>query len=91
MLMEKKCKREVLTVKTIHEFYCDKCGAKIGESTECEDGTYEPVGWIDMTLLQIIHNTGQTKEFRLDKHFCNDCKMAFLENVKKFWIELGFQ
>lgn len=38
--MEKVTETEVKTMMTMHEFFCDECGTKIGEAEEGSDGWY---------------------------------------------------
>ena len=39
--MEKIVERERKEIWKYHEFYCDSCGKKIGESVEADDGYFE--------------------------------------------------
>ena len=67
-----------------HEFYCDKCGKYLGTSTEYEDGYYEEIGEFNLQLH--VSNW-----YGLHKHFCDDCRKEFVNNLIKVLTDMGFE
>lgn len=69
-------KIEEITIPTLkHVFYCDKCGTKIMESIECDDGYYDsPSHNID------LHRT------KLD--LCDECRKVMKEKLVKAYDDV---
>lgn len=59
--------REEERVEIIHEFYCDKCGAFIGESDEYDDGWYEEPGEYSWDIR------GAAGTWNMKGHYCQAC------------------
>lgn len=84
--MEKVRDEKVMTVKTTHEFFCDECGIKIGESTEYDDGWYPEYGEYEQSIC-----TRSFGWYKLHKNLCSNCANIYDLKIKEALINLGFE
>lgn len=82
MDIKKTVERTYLTSE--HDFFCDKCNKHLGSSTEYEDGYYEELGEFKLQLY--VSNW-----YSLHKHFCDDCRKEFVNNLIKVLTDMGFK
>lgn len=66
-----------------HDFYCDKCNKHLGKSVECDDGYYKKLGEFELDFL-----VGDW--YKIKKHFCDDCRIEFINNLIKTLTKMGF-
>lgn len=79
---------EVKEIRNLHIFHCEKCGKKIMESMEYDDGYYETPAWLDESIFVGANN----KRYIYQVGFlCEDClKKATDELVEKL-SNIGFK
>ena len=83
----KKTESVIETIEVInHLFYCDRCGKHLGTVEEYDDGWYETLGEFEQSFF--IRPDGW---YRVEKCFCEDCKVAFLEELKTTLQSMGFE
>lgn len=79
---------EIKETRNLHVFHCEKCGKKIMESMEYDDGWYEEPDWINESIF--IHANNERYIYQAG-FFCKDClKKATDELVDKL-ISIGFK
>jgi len=87
--MEKILEKERIEKLMIHEFYCDLCGKKIGESVEFDDGYYEELNEVKF----VIQNAYGSNRYSKKLHLCDICRPleveAFEGRYKAFCESLG--
>lgn len=69
----------------LHEFFCDTCGVKLGESYENDDGYYEPVGEMDLSFYLL----GEWWEFK--GNYCEKCKKEKIKDIQQKLKFTGFK
>ena len=80
------------TTKTIedetitHKFYCDECGAFLGESEECDDGYYDQIG---KCIWETRDGCGKWMIKR--GNYCSKCESKVKERVVSGLKKLGFK
>lgn len=87
--MEKGVTMEKIVKVITHEFYCDFCGEKIGESVEFDDGYYEELNEVEF----VIQNNYGANRYSKKMHLCDTCRPleveAFRGRYKAFCESLG--
>lgn len=87
--MEKILEKERLEKLIIHEFYCDLCGKKIGESIELDDGYFTELNEVEF----VIQNAYGSNRYSKKMHLCDTCRPleveAFEGRYKAFCESLG--
>lgn len=86
--MEKILEKETRKL-IIHEFYCDLCGKKIGESIELDDGYFTELNEVEF----VIQNNYGSNRYSKKMHLCDNCLPleveAFKGRYKAFCESLG--
>lgn len=80
--MEKIKTSEQIVELRSHSFYCDGCGAFLGESKEEADGYYEEKGLFNIRVFRY---------YEISKHFCDKCKKDFELKLNNLLLDLGFK
>lgn len=83
--MEKTEKEIRTVVRYKHHFYCDSCNKYLGTTEEYEDGHYPELGEFELRFYV------KDEWYRIEKHFCDDCKNNFISIVKSTLKDLGFE
>ena len=83
--MEKEIKESVQRTKITHEFYCDECGASLGQSEEHDDGYYEKIG--DEEWSFYIRSAGW---FHKRGNYCPACRRKVEQSIIDALLKLGF-
>lgn len=80
--------REEIVEKIIvwHEFFCDNCGEKLGESEEDEDGDYRDFG--RYTHLLSVTGVGL---FRFRGCYCEKCAKIKDQQIRNSLLSIGFK
>lgn len=80
--------KEVKETRNLHIFYCEKCGKKIMESQEFDDGYYAEPDWIDESIFV---RANKNRYIYQAGYFCEDCwKKATDELINKL-LSIGFK
>lgn len=82
--MEKINENEQAITTYTHSFYCDDCEKYLGTTEEDSDGWYDDIGDIELSFYVV------DKWYKLEKHFCDDCKAKFLARLKGDLEDMGF-
>ena len=82
--MEKTETFEVKSTRVTHHFYCDGCGSYLGNSTEYDDGYYEPIGRYEEKFL-LTHTW-----YKISRCLCEECAKKKTEEIYDALIKLGF-
>lgn len=83
--MKKERKETVSQEIKYHEFYCDGCGKKLGESVELDDGYYDCYGDYE----QSFYIKGFAR-LNLRKNYCISCAQKKDREIVKALRGLGF-
>lgn len=70
----------------VHEFYCDNCNAKIGETEEWDDGYYEVLG-----EFEIEARIDRSTEYRLSKQLCAECRNKLINKITEVFTKYDFK
>ena len=79
---------EVKDIMNLHIFNCEKCGKKIMESIECDDGWYEEPDWIEESIFvygnknRYIYQTG---------YLCEKCLKDSTDEFVIKLLNIGFK
>ena len=84
--MEKIRREDYKLTRTIHEFYCDDCKSKIGESLEYDDGYYNQMGEYKQSIC-----LGSSVWYKLHLCLCDQCSTLRTQNIISTLKELGFE
>lgn len=80
--------KNIKIIRRVHVFYCDGCGKKLMESTECDDGYYETPKCVNEDIY--VHLTGK-RYFYETGFICDDCMEKERRKFSEKLLSIGFK
>ena len=82
--MEKVTQQTIAETITVHDFYCDECGAHFGTAREHDDGSYHALGKIYFSLY------APDGWHEMQKCLCDNCRTKVLPEIDATLKAIGF-
>lgn len=79
---------EIKETRQKHIFHCEKCGKKIMESIEYDDGWYEEPDWIDEDIFVKANNKRYIYQAGF---FCEKCLEEATNELVDKLLSIGFR